>query len=212
MGWNGIKRTGKIGLALFLLSSLGTSTAFALFPSDSPQNPPPAAQAAPAPPAAQRANKNYLSWNPLDVVFSGRLTLGYERMFRIGSRYFGLYFQYTSPMNYIFKGMVTSKDTAVSLSDEIQFPETVDFFINYYGPGRSRGIRYFPRIGLSLVKNPEQTERALYLAIGPSGRAIFGKHIHFVWALTTLKFKLSGNKYYSWMQFPVFDLMVGIDF
>jgi len=165
-----------------------------------------------APPAAQSAHKTYLSWNPLDLFLSGRLSFGVEHIFRFGNRYFGFYAQYTSPMNSIMNGMVTSGDTADELADEIQFPRSLEFFVNFYGKGRAKALRSYPRIGLSLMKNPAERDSAVYLAIGPCGRLSLGRNFHVTLALTTLKFKLWGGRNYNWLQFPFLNFTVGIDF
>jgi hypothetical protein len=192
--------------ALLLLFALGFTAEPASAVTDEPQKLPQAL------PAAASANKSYLSWNPMDLIMSGRLSIGVERIFRIGQRYCGLYLQYTSPMNYVFNGLVTGHDSSVSLSDEFQFPSTLDVYFCYYGMGRARTMRYYPRIGISRICNPGETERGTYLAFGPCGRVAFGKNFHVTFALTTLKIKLWGNRNYNWLQLPLFDFMVGIDF
>lgn len=191
---------------VFLLFAVGLPAAMASFPVDESQNPPQ------APPAAKMAHKNYFSWNPLDMLFSGRFSIGYERIFRVGDRYFGVFAQYTSPMNSVFNGMVTAHQKSVALSDEFQFPSGVDIYLCYHGKGRTRTMRYFPRVGLSFLKNPDVAETGTYLAFGPCGRFAFGKNFHVTFALTTIKIKLQGSKKYNWMQLPLFDFTVGVDF
>jgi len=161
---------------------------------------------------AKIAHKNYVAWNPLDMFFSGRFSVGCERIFRLGDRYFGVFAQYTSPMNSVFKGMVTAHQKNVALSDEFQFPSGVDIYLCYHGKGRTRTMRYFPRVGLSFLKNPGMVETATYLAFGPCGRVAFGKNFNVTFGLTTLKIKLWGNRNYNWMQLPLFDFTVGFDF
>ena len=189
-----------------LIFAVGLSAATAAFPVDESQTPPQ------APPAAILAHKNYFVWNPLDMLFSGRFSVGGERIFRLGDRYFGVYAQYTSPMNSVFNGMVTAHQKNVALSDEFQFPSGFDVYLCYHGKGRTRTMRYFPRIGLSFLNNPGVSETATYVAFGPCGRFAFGKNFNVTFALTTLKIKLKGSKDYNWLQLPLFDFMVGIDF
>jgi len=165
-----------------------------------------------APPAALAAHKNYLSWNPFTLVLAGQLSVGYERIFRAGERYFGLYAQYTSPMNSAMKGLITASQTYVVYHDQLQFSETWDFLFSYYGKGRSRAMRYFPRVGLSLIKKPSEDHWAGYLAVGPCVRAALSQNVHLIIALTTLKFKLWGGPHYFFLDYPLFDLAVGINF
>lgn len=192
--------------AILLFLMIGISAAFAQAPFEDSQVRPQ------APPAARMAHKNYISWNPLDLLLSGRLSVGYEHIFRIGERYFGLSAHYTSPMNSVFGGIVTNFQTGQALSDEFTFPTSVDVFLCLHGKGRSRAMRYYPRIGLSSILNPEEKDRCLYLAFGPCGRITFSKSFHVTFALTTLKLKLQQNKGYNWLQLPVFDFSVGIEF
>ena len=122
----------RVCLALIFFFTFGLSAAFASHPPDPFQDPPQ------APPVARTAHKNYLSWNPIDLAFTGRVTIGYERLFRLGSRYYGLYVQYTSPMNTVFTGIVTGRQTPFALSDEIQFPSGVDVYLYFHGKGTTR--------------------------------------------------------------------------
>ncbi len=192
-----------------------TAFFFVLFGFSTASASPDAEQAKPlpqAPPAAKTAHKNYLSWNPLDLVLSGRFSVGYEHIFLLGERYYGLYVQFTSPMNSVIGGIVTNRVTTTALSDEFPFPSSFDFYLCLHGRGRSRTMRYFPRIGLSRLRNTGQSEWGTYLAFGPCGRVSFGKNFQVTFALSTLKLKLQGNREYNWMQLPVFDFMVGLEF
>jgi hypothetical protein len=188
---------------LFLALPFSVSAASAFTDEAPPQKP------APIP---VKIHKNYFSWNPLDLILTGRMVVGYERVFKVGSRTFGLYAQYTSPMNSVWGGIMTAWQNKYSLSDEVIYPSGFELYVNYYAKGRPRQMRYFPRLGLSVLRAPEAIERALYMSIGPCAKVPIGKNGHVVLALTTFKFKLAGNKNYSWMLLPVFDFMVGLDF
>jgi hypothetical protein len=199
------RRLRELSAGLFLLA-FGISSAFAQAPSEDPQPRPQ------APPAARTAHRNYFAWNPMDLFFTGRLTVGFEHIFRIGERYYGLFVQHSSPMNSVFPGMLTVNATPASMADEFTYPESLDVFLCLHGRGRTRAMRYYPRIGLSSILNQGETERGLYLAFGPCGRMSFGKYFHITFGLTTLKIKLRGNSNYNWLQLPLIDFTLGLEF
>ena len=92
------------------------------------------------------------------------------------------------------------------------YPSGIDLYVCYYGSGTARKMRYYPRIGLSVLRAEGESEIGTYVSFGPSGRVLFGKNGHATIALTTLKIKLTGNRRYNIFLLPVFDIMVGFNF
>jgi len=189
-------------VAFFAVGFLSVSNSFPSPPStDSPE----------AAPSSPIAFHNLVSWNFFECAMSGRWMFSGEQVFRIAGRSVGLNALYSSRPNVACKGVLTGYNKGKSSGDAYEFFSGVEFFIHYYGKPQSRGMRYFPRIGLSFVQAPEEEGGATYLSAGPGVRAFYGKNFHLFLSLSTVKFKISGNAKYSPFLMNLFSVMVGFN-
>lgn len=156
--------------------------------------------------------KNYFSWNFLDLGITGRLIVGYEHVFQIGDRSYGLYAQFNSPQNYVVKGILTTQYADIPTRDMFEFPSGAEFFVHFYGKRGAGSIKSFLRSGLSFLKIVGETKSAVYLPVGLGVRTeLFGK-FHIFMTLSTLKLKITGSRNYNIVLVDPFAVMVELNF
>jgi len=162
--------------------------------------------------SSSKLKKNFVSWNFLDLPITGRLIVGYEHVFQIADRSYGLYAQYNSPQNYVFKGILTSKYYDKPTGDMFEFPSGAEFFVHFYGKRGTKSIKSFLRSGLSFLKIVGETESAVYLPVGLGARTELSGNFHIWITLSTLKLKISGNRKYNIVLVDPFAVMVEFNF
>jgi hypothetical protein len=192
--------------ARLLIFGLGFSTAFASFPSGpfsvSPQSTP----------SSPKMKRNFLSWNFFDLGITGRLIVGYEHVFQIADRSYGLFAQYTSPQNYIFKGLLTTHTADKPTRDMFEFPSGTEFFVHFYGRRGLGAMKSFLRVGLSVLRLVGETKNAVYLPIGLGARTELFGNFHIMLTLSTLKLKITGSRSYNIVLVDPFAVMVEFNF
>jgi hypothetical protein len=153
-----------------------------------------------------------LSWNFLDLPITGRLIVGFEHVFQIADRSFGLYAQYNSPQNYVFDGILTTKYADKPTGDMFEFPSGAEFFVHFYGKRGAKSIKSFLRSGLSVLKIVGETKSAVYLPVGLGVRTEFFGKFHIFMTLSTLKLKITGSRKYNIVLVDPFAVMVELNF
>lgn len=189
-----------------LFLGLGFTPAFASLSDDQ------ASPSAKASLSSSKLKRNFVSWNFLDLPITGRLIVGCEHVFQIGDRSYGLYAQYNSPQNYVFKGILTTQYADKPTGDMFEFPSGAEFFAHFYGKRGAGSIKSFLRAGLSFLKIVGEAKSAVYLPIGLGVRAEFWGKFHILTTLSTLKLKITGSRNYNIVLVDPFAVMVELNF